>query len=118
MNRDHFTVKLIALLPDSKKISFDQARIDWWFNPSKTGGFRLTPEGFKILGTVLEIEHWRVAAHPNLRLLLDLEKKLETPYFLDVKKRELVLFGSKDAMMATLHGDVKRWLELLQNRNN
>lgn len=118
MKRDQFTVKLIELLPESKKISFDRARIEWWFNPSKNGGFRLTSEGYSILASVLEFENWRVATHPNLRLLLDLEKKLEVPYFVNAKKKELILFGSKEAMMATLHGDVKRWLELLQNRNS
>ncbi len=118
MNRERFTVKLIELLPDSKKIPFDQARLEWWFNPSKNGGFRLTLEGYNVMASVLEFEHWRVATHPNLRLLLDLEKKLEVPYYVGTKKKELILFGSKEAMMATLHGDVKRWLDLLHNRNN
>jgi hypothetical protein len=49
--------------------------------------------------------------------MVELDKKLTTPYYIDAKKKQLVLFGSREAMMATLHGDIRRWLELLDRRN-
>ena len=116
--RDQLTLNVLKLLPESEQITFDEASRAWWKNFRTDGGYRLTPEGFLVFNTILEVENWRVSSPANLRLLVELDKKLNSPYYVDTKKKELVLFGSREAMMATLHGDVKRWLELLQNRNS
>ena len=115
--RELLTKNCIDALPESEKLPLDMAMRTWWRNFSKDGGFRLTPEGFIIFAGILEVEHWRVPSPANLKLLIELDNKLTSPYYIDTKKKELVLFGSKEAMMANLHGDIKRWLELLQHRN-
>jgi len=90
----------------------------WWVNPRRNGGMRLTTEGFYIMSDVLDIEHWTIAAPVHLKLLLELDKKLQSPYYVNTKKKEVVLFGSRDAMMANLHGDLKRYIELLDRRSS
>ena len=117
MNRRQLTERLIELLPEERKIPIDEAQQFWWINPRNTGGFRLSKTGFDIMHRELEFEHWTVTSPANLRLLLELDKKLQSPYYVDAKKKELVLFGSREAMMATLHGDVKRYLDLLERRS-
>ena len=118
MQRRNLTERLVALLPDSEKITVDKAMLAWWKNFRDSGGYRLTADGYAIMAGVLEFEHWRVASPANLKMLVELDKKLTSPYYFDAKKKELILFGSREAMMATLHGDIKRYLELLQVRNN
>lgn len=118
MNRKALTERIVALLPQQESVTVDEAMQLWWVNPRKTGGYRLTTEGFAILAGVLEFESWTVKAPANLKLLLELDKKVQHPYYVDTKKNQVTLFGSKDAMMASLHGDVRRWLELLDRRSN
>lgn len=117
MDRQQLTQRALELLPEDKRISLNDAMIYWWVNPRKSGGYRLTTEGYNVFGDKLEFENWRIEAPANLRLLLELDKKLGAPYYVNSRKRELVLFGSRDAMMANLHGDIKRYLELLERRS-
>jgi hypothetical protein len=43
--------------------------------------------------------------------LLALDRKLTFPYYIDHKKKQLVMFSSREAMLATLYGDLKQFLE-------
>jgi hypothetical protein len=117
VTRLQLTQRIVALLPDSERISVDEAMMTWWKNIRENGGYRLTNDGYAVLAGVLEFEHWCVEAPPNHRLMIELDKKLVNPYYIDGKKKQLVLFGSREAMMANLHGDVRRWLELLERRS-
>jgi len=117
MQRRDLTARLVALLPDSEKISVNEAMLAWWKNFRGTGGYRLTPDGYAIMAGVLEFENWKINAPANHRLMVELDKKLTTPYYIYEKKKQLVFVGSREAMMATLHGDIRRWLELLDRRN-
>jgi hypothetical protein len=117
MNRQDLTNKLVELLPDNKKITVNEAMFSWWMNPRSTGGYRLTDEGYNTMAKILEFEHWTISAPANLKLILELDKKLQSPYYVKTKKKEIVLFGSRDAMMASLHGDLKRYIELLDRRS-
>lgn len=118
MSRQAFTARLIDLVPEDYKMSIEQATLTWWVNSRNNGGFRLTHNGYEIMSDVLNIENWTIKAPPNLKLLLELDKKLQTPYYVNAKKKEIVLFGSRDAMMVALHGDLKRYIELLDRRSN
>jgi len=94
--------------------------VTWWANIRPEGGLRLTRHGYEILHDVLQYESWSLdlSNQPNSviskRVVLDLDHKLEWPYFLDFnprkKTRRIVFFGSREAMMATMYGDLTRWL--------
>ena len=51
------------------------------------------------------------------KVILDLDRKLIWPYYLDFnarkKRRRIVFFGSREAMMAAMYGDLERWLASL-----
>ena len=84
---------------------------------------RLSNLGYKMLHDVLQLESWQLhlADHDGQiftkRLVLDLDRKLQWPYYIEIsvkkKRRRIVFFGSKEAMMATMYGDLERWLASL-----
>jgi hypothetical protein len=51
------------------------------------------------------------------KIILDLDRKMEWPYYLDFnvrkKRRRIVFFGSREAMMAAMYGDLEKWLASL-----
>lgn len=115
--RDDLTRQILEQLPEQHRVEFDRAIMSWWANLRRGGGYRLTDEGFRVLADVLDLEHWTMELPPiNPHLLIELERKLQSPYHVTVKKRQLKLFNSRDAVMANLHGDIRRWLELIQKR--
>lgn len=117
--RNELTAKVITLLPDQEILPLDQALVSWWSNFKPDGGFRLSNEGFRIFCDVLELEHWQFELPPlNFKVILELDQKLSSPYYLQPRKRTLILFGSKEAMMASLYGDIKAWLEISERRSS
>lgn len=103
-------------LPDSLKHPEEQAMLTWWANIRDSGGLRLTPYGYKVMHDQLEIESWSVdiAEFKNTltkKILLELDHKLEYPYYIDFKQKRLIFFSSREAMMATLYGDISAWLK-------
>ena len=70
MQRRDLTARLVALLPDSEKISVDEAMLAWWKNFRGTGGYRLTPDGYAIMAGVLEFENWKIESSRAHRCLL------------------------------------------------
>ena len=115
------TLGLLEKLPEDRREPWDQAMVTWWANIRPEGGLRLTRHGYEILHDVLQYESWSLDlsgqsyTSMNKRVILDLDRKLEWPYFIDFnprkKTRRIVLFGSREAMMATMYGDLARWLE-------
>ena len=114
--RETLTRNVLDMLPNELKIPYDRALALWWVNPRLDGGFRLTIAGLEIF-THLDVENWKIELPAiNSYMLLELDRKLSSPYFLDTRKRRLITFGGKEATLAMLYGDVKRWLTALQNR--
>jgi len=89
---------------------------------------RLTQHGYHIMHEVLQLESWQMdlsgtdPSHPSRspmtkKIILDLDRKLTWPYYLDFnarkKRRRIVFFGSREAMMAAMYGDLERWLASL-----
>ena len=110
-------------IPEQYQESVDQAMITWWANIRPEGGMRLTRHGYEIMHDVLKLESWELdlsgqedprRSRITKRTVLGLDRKLEWPYFLDFnprkKTRRIVFFGSREAMMATMYGDLERWL--------
>jgi len=117
------TLGLLEKLPEQDREPWDQALITWWANIRPEGGLRLTRHGYDILHDRLGLESWSLdlanestfyRAKIDKRTMLDLDRKLEWPYYLDFnprkKTRRIVFFGSREAMMATMYGDLARWL--------
>ena len=103
--------------------SLDNAMKTWWANIRRDGGMRLTDLGYEMMHDVLKLESWGLDLSDRERviftkqLVLDLDRKLEWPYYIDVsvkrKRRRIVFFGSREAMMATMYGDLEQWLASL-----
>jgi hypothetical protein len=120
--------RLMPQVPEKSQQSIEQAMITWWANIRRDGGMRLTHHGYEIMHDILKIESWALdlsatddsnlfQARVTKKTILDLDRKLEWPYYLDFnarkKSRRIVFFGSREAMMATMYGDLERWLDSL-----
>jgi len=109
------TEHILNLLPEGNQITIDQALKTWYQNIRPNGGLRLTSAGYQIL-QLLNIESWTIGfdnikKHITQKELLSLDHKIKYPYYIDFKGKRLVLFSSKEAMLATLYGDLKKFLE-------
>ena len=112
--------RLMPQVPMEHQQSIESAMQTWWANIRRDGGMRLTDLGYEIMHDVLRLESWELdLQHQDRviftkRLILDLDQKLQWPYFIEIKmkkkKRRIVFFGSREAMMATMYGDLERWL--------
>ena len=108
---------IIAQLP--VPLDLNEAMSTWYYNIRSSGGFRLTALGYQALKTAA-INFWSVDINlrdltkPNL---LTLDRKLNWPYYIDARRKKLVLFSSRDAMMANLYGDINQWLRHLESRD-
>ena len=115
--------RLMPQVPDELQQTTEAAMRTWWANIRRVGGMRLTDLGYQMLHDVLKLESWELDLRDHervvftKRLILDLDHKLEWPYFIEVnmkkKRRRIVFFGSREAMMATMYGDIERWLASL-----
>jgi hypothetical protein len=107
------TTNLINAWPTGQAPDLERAMIDWYVNIRDTGGYRLTDEGFRVLIAVLELQHWQLSVDPKTitkRVLLDMDRKIEFPFYLEKRGRQIVFFSSREAMMATMYGDLTAWL--------
>jgi hypothetical protein len=120
--------RLLVDIPDVLREPEDRAMKTWWANIRPQGGLRLTQHGYHIMHEVLELESWHMdlsgtdSSHTSRssmtkKIILDLDRKLAWPYYLDFnarkKRRRIVFFGSREAMMAAMYGDLERWLASL-----
>ena len=93
----------------------------WWVNIRRDGGMRLTRHGYDVMHGILKLESWEMDLADQdrhiftKRLILDLDRKLQWPYYIEVsvkkKVRRIVFFGSREAVMATMYGDLEQWLK-------
>jgi hypothetical protein len=122
------TLGLLQQLPEDKQEPRDQAMKTWWVNIRPQGGLRLTEHGYYIMHDVLELESWVLdlsdgnatqSSRITKKIILDLDRKLEWPYYIDFnarkKRHRIVLFGSREAMMAAMYGDLEAWLRSKKN---
>jgi hypothetical protein len=114
LNKITFTQQLLDQLKWEFKPTLDDALKDWWKNPDEHAGLRLTAEGFFVFG-LLEISHYEFDVPPSMPALpgqlLTLDRKLTCPYYIFLgKKPKLLLFGSKEATMYSLYGDLEKFL--------
>jgi len=116
------TQKLVTLLEEPSRLSVDQAMVLWWANLRDNGGLRLTELGLQTFVEELELESYTLEVPKEVladkRTILNMDRKISCPYFLDRKKKIMTFFGSRDAMMATLYGNVASWLRSAGSRDN
>ena len=112
------TEELIDLLPESQRISVASAMPAWWFNLRQTGGMRLTGLGYQVFVDDLELEHYAYSIdNPlsfNQQTILKLDRKMQMPYYIHAVKgvpKQIVFFGSKEAVMVNLYGNLQQFLD-------
>ena len=116
LNKHTLTRELITRYPDAPAL--DEAMVSWWQNIQEDGGLRLTYEGFYVFENLLELSSYTFELPEKLltpKNLLALDRRMTCPYYMinNRKLNKLVMFGSKEAMMATLHGDMQRFIASL-----
>lgn len=116
-DKRRLTEELVQQLPESFKVTAPEAIPLWWYNIRAGGGMRLTRVGYETFTKVLDLAYYEYAVDPfaiNSRMILALDRKLQQPWYLVTHKqmpKSIVFFGSKEAMMANLYGDLKRFLD-------
>jgi hypothetical protein len=76
---------------------------------------RLTPEGHAVMKQ-LAVESYHFDIQPDQlvpRLLIQLDQRLQDPYFLKADRRRpwIEFYGSREALLANLYGDLSRFLD-------
>lgn len=116
-NKLELTKTIREQLVQEVRPTVEEALREWWVNPNNPG-LRLTPEGYFVFN-LLKIESHTFESFPRVLYpghLLALDRKLTCPYYISIKKEpQLILFGSKQAMMLALYGDFEKWLKSLSN---
>jgi hypothetical protein len=117
LTKQQITEHILSGLPEDDRPTYDEACKAWWMNFREGGGFRLTNAGYMAIGTC-DLETYSFAVPTNIvaiaRHLLILDKKLDCPYYIKIGKNpQIVLFGSKQAVMLAMYGDLEKWMTFL-----
>lgn len=111
--RHEVVQRILDLLPDNTDPAGAEKK--WFRDVRRHGGWRLTPAGraaFEMAG----IQHWRIPIDLqslDRRLMLNMNYRIQWPYFITARPPEIWLFSDRDAVMAQLYGDVKTWVNSL-----
>jgi len=116
-NKSKLTQELVNLIPEDQRPTVDLIFPVWWYNLRKNGGMRLTTMGYKTFIEILKIEHYDFVIDDPMsisqQLILKLDRKLQMPYYIHAVKgipKKIVFFGSREAMLARLYGDLDKFL--------
>ena len=116
--RQQLTHDLVGRLDTDSGITEKIAMKTWWHNIRSTGGLRLTHAGYLIFDRVLDLEQYTFdVTDPkslNSDTLLEMDRKIQSPYYIMAKQmipKQIIIFGSSEAVMINLYGDFKRWLD-------
>ena len=110
------TQRLVDMLP-ANTWTVNQARITWWYNIRDNGGMRLTKHGFDTFVDELDLEYYEYTIPEpekfSQRMVLALDRQLQMPYYMMREKalyRKIYFFGSQEAVLANLYGDLNKFL--------
>lgn len=118
-NKDEITQAILDQLPEEIRVSFgniNEAMIYFWMNIRSNGGLRLTKNGYEVLTKLLKMPTYSVdidPKHVTKRTILQLDRQLTAPYYISTRvsgNPKLIFFSSREAMMASLYGDVRSFL--------
>jgi hypothetical protein len=111
------TETIISHLPEGHGMDVDVAMKTWWYNIRAGGGLRLTELGYFTFKKVMNLESYNMEINWETfdrTTVLKLDRKLQMPYYIEVKKKipiAVIFFGSREAVMARLYGDLNKFLE-------
>jgi len=114
-NKREIVQHVLSLLPESQRLTEAVAFKTWYQNIRESGGLRLSFVGYRTFQAT-GIQNWPVELkdvkqYVTPPMLLELDRKMKYPYFIDYKNKRMIMFSSRDAMMATLYGDLAAWLK-------
>lgn len=109
------TQALIQQYPESQRPGIEWAMKTWWRNQRPDGGMRLTAHGFMVMQR-MQVQHYDFRIEVDQirsRLLVLLDQRLQAPYYLLADRREscVKFYGSKEAFLVNLYGDLEQFLE-------
>ena len=117
-DKKQLTQAIIARLPEGTEIDFNRAMKLWWYNIRANGGLRLTDLGYFTFKKVMDLQSYNMEidwATFDRHTILKLDRRLQMPYYIEVKKnkipKQIVFFGSREAMLAQLYGDLNKFLD-------
>jgi hypothetical protein len=115
-SKKQITLKLLEFLPTEERLTYEQALVDWWMIFTKQDGLRLTERGYDMLRKYGIASHgFAVPKIFRMGDLLVLSRKLDCPYYIEPGKTPVLhLFGSEQAMMYAMYGDLSRFLRYLE----
>ena len=109
---------MVKQLDSDLCITITQAMHTWWFNIRKNGGMRLTGPGYAVFAEQLNLARYEWPIQDphqfNQRRLLDLDRKMQMPYYIHSVKgipKKVIMFGSQEAVWINLHGDLEKFLD-------
>ena len=116
-DKKKLTETLVAQLDPELGITVEHAYSTWWHNLRSGGGMRLTKKGHDTFTQLLKLEHYDYNLKPfdlNSKIIIAMDRRLQQPYYIVTKKMmpiQIVFFGSKEAMMANLYGDIQKFID-------
>lgn len=117
-NKSQLTQQLINQLPADESPDFEQALKSWWQDPRHDGGLRLSITGYDAF-KFLKIDQYEYEFLKVLSpsVLMTLNRKLDCPYYLKAGKTpKLILFGSQQAIMYAMYGNLEKFLRYLDRQ--
>lgn len=108
---------VIGQIPAGSDMDSKTALKIWFYNIRKTGGLRLTELGYFTFKKIADLASYSMTIDPHTfdqQTILKLDQKLQMPYYIEVKKKiatNIVFFGSREAMLAQLYGDLNKFLD-------
>jgi hypothetical protein len=115
-SKQQLTQQLLNQLPADDRPSFEWALKSWWQDLRDDGGLRLSISGYDVF-KFLSIEQYEFDFTKVLSpsLLMILNRKLDCPYYLKAGKTpKLIIFGSQQAIMYAMYGDLEKFLHYLK----
>ena len=121
-NKKKLTEELVNQLDPELGYTVKRSIHTWWFNIRNNGGMRLTTAGYRAFCDELDLTHYEFLINDphafNQQLILEMDSKLQMPYYISATKgipKKIVFFGSQEAIMINLYGDLKKYLDNYQS---
>ncbi len=109
---------MVKQLDPDLGITVKLAMHTWWFNIRKNGGMRLTGPGYSVFVEQLDLARYEWPIQDplafNQHVILALDRKMQMPYYISAIKgipKKIVFFGSQEAVMVNLYGDLQQFLD-------
>jgi|694.fasta_scaffold110969_6 hypothetical protein len=120
-DKQEFTLRVLTQLPAGHSWDINSAMTHWWKDVRPNSGLRLSTQGHEILQD-LKIESWEfkmpsgTPARPQHLVVLN--RCVTRPYYLNIGKNvNITFYGSKEATMFSLYGDIDRFVNALKTLN-